>query len=94
MSRKTTILSSTLFTIALVSSPFANAQDRNNPLHPSYYMGKTAAVAISTASGAKQYVDSRNPLHPSYAFRAKPFWFTPAGPNHWIGQAPPELPKQ
>jgi hypothetical protein len=74
MSRKTTILSSTLFTIALVSSSFANAQDQNNPLHPSYYMGKTTAVAISTADGTKQYVDNRNPLHPSYAQAGSGAW--------------------
>jgi hypothetical protein len=67
MSRKTTILSSTFFAIAIVSSSFANAQDQNNPLHPSYYAGKTAAVAISTTGEAKRYIDSRNPLHPTYA---------------------------
>ncbi len=67
MSRKTTLLSSALFAIAIVGSSFANAQDRNNPLHPSYYMGKTATVAISTAGKAKHYVDARNPLHPAFA---------------------------
>jgi hypothetical protein len=67
MSRKTNILSSTLFTIALVSSSITHAQDQNNPLHPSYYAGKTVAVAISTTGSAQRYVDSRNPLHPTYA---------------------------
>jgi hypothetical protein len=67
MSRKTTILSSTFFAIAIVSSSFANAQDQNNPLHPSYYAGKTAAVAISSTGSTQRYVDSRNPLHPTYA---------------------------
>lgn len=67
MSRKTTILSSAFFAIAIVSSPFANAQDQNNPLHPSYYANKAAAVTVSIAGSAKPYVDSRNPLHPTYA---------------------------
>ena len=67
MSRKTTLLSRTLFAIAIFGSSFANAQDQNNPLHPSYYADKTATVAISTAGGTKHYVDSRNPLHPTYA---------------------------
>jgi hypothetical protein len=67
MSRKTTILRSTFFAIAIVGSSFANAQDQNNPLHPSYYASKTAAVATSTTSSAPRYVDSRNPLHPTYA---------------------------
>ena len=66
MSRKTTILSSTFFAIAIVSSSFANAQDQNNPLHPSYYANKTAAVAISTSGGGERYGDARNPLHPAY----------------------------
>jgi hypothetical protein len=66
MSRKTIMLNTGLFVIAIVSSSFANAQDQNNPLHPSYYVGKTASVAISTG-GEERYVDARNPLHPAYA---------------------------
>jgi hypothetical protein len=66
MSRKTTLLNTGLFAIAIVSSSFANAQDQNNPLHPSYYVGMTASVAISTG-GEERYVDARDPLHPAYA---------------------------
>jgi hypothetical protein len=68
MSRKIiTMLSSSLFAIAIANTSIANAQDRNNPMHPSYYVGKTASVAISTAGDGERYVDARNPLHPAYA---------------------------
>lgn len=74
MSRKTTLLSSTFFAIAIVSSSVANAQNQNNPLHPSYYAGKTATVAISNTGGGKQYVNSSNPLHPAYAQAFSGVW--------------------
>jgi hypothetical protein len=69
MSRKINILSTGLLAITIVSSSFANAQDQNNPLHPSHYVGKTATAAVSTSGGAEQYVDARNPLHPAYYVR-------------------------
>jgi hypothetical protein len=67
MSRKTTLLNTGLFAIAIVSSSLAHAQDQNNPLHPSYYVGKMASVAIFASGGGERYVDARNPLHPAYA---------------------------
>lgn len=72
MSRKTNLLSTSLFAIAIAGSAFANAQDQNNPLHPAYFVGKR--TAISTAGGAERYVDSRNPLHPAYGQQAGGDW--------------------
>lgn len=78
MSRKiTTILSSSLVTIAIANSSMANAQDRNNSLHPSYHAGKTQVIAI--AASGERYVDARNPLHPAYG--------QGSGSDDWQGAA-------
>ena len=62
--------------IAVLAIAAAAHAKSDNPLHPSYYWDRHAAVTESS-SGEKAYVDNRNPRHPSYAF-VKVDW-QPAG---------------
>ncbi len=68
MSRKTlSMLSASVVVVSIAGASFANAQDQNNPLHPSYFAGKTSGIDFVASKDAALYVDARNPLHPSFA---------------------------
>ncbi|MEO6024574.1 MAG: hypothetical protein ABIP64_15965 [Burkholderiales bacterium] len=69
MSRKTlSMLSASVVVVSIAGASFANAQDQNNPLHPSFALTSVANGWHATARGsAQRYLDARNPLHPSYA---------------------------
>ncbi len=64
-------LSFGLIAAAIASSAFA-VQDRNNPLHPSYFVGKTAVATVS--GSGERYVDAGNPLHPAYGRGGSQAW--------------------
>jgi hypothetical protein len=68
MSRHTPhIISMTALAISIISAPLVNAQQPNNPLHPSYFAAKNVAINPTSSIAASRYIDARNPLHPTFA---------------------------
>lgn len=59
----------TLALVAIVAAMGAGAVSakENNPLHPSYYMGRVTVVKAATTSADFVPYVSNNPLHPTYS---------------------------
>jgi hypothetical protein len=61
------IISMTAIAVSIISAPLVNAQQPNNPLHPSYFAAKNVGINPISTVGVSRYVDARNPLHPTFA---------------------------
>jgi hypothetical protein len=68
MSRNTlAIVGAAVIGLTILSAPLANAQQQNNPLHPTYFAAKRVAIHPISTDGVSRYVDAHNPLHPAFA---------------------------
>lgn len=67
MSRNTLgIISATVIVVSITGAPLANAQQQNNPLHPTYFAAKSVGINPASTGGVSRYVDSHNLLHPAF----------------------------
>ena len=71
----------TFITVALIASGIIGATtagaEQNNPLHPSYFWGKTQVETLAISNAGSVAIAITDPLHPGY-FAAK------AGPTTFV----------
>ena len=74
----------TFITVALIASGIIGATtagaEQNNPLHPSYFWGKTQVETLAISNAGSVAIAITDPLHPGY-FAAK------AGQTAFVGRS-------
>ena len=78
MISKKAMFSYSICMAALFGATGAVQAMQHNPLHPSYFVAKTAPIVVVQSPSRWSYSESSNPLHPS---------FTGSHSKHWESTA-------